>query len=65
MSILKQFKLDGQVALVTGGSKGLGKEMAQALAEAGAQVAVLSRNGEQSQAVRGGCEEVPEPVRTG
>ncbi|MEM7533621.1 MAG: SDR family oxidoreductase [Chloroflexota bacterium] len=57
MSILDQFNLDGQVALVTGGSKGLGKEMAQALAEAGAQVAVLSRNGEQSQAVAAGIQE--------
>jgi NAD(P)-dependent dehydrogenase (short-subunit alcohol dehydrogenase family) len=36
--------LHGQVALVTGGSRGLGKEFSRALAAAGAGVAVLSRN---------------------
>ena len=34
--------LSGEVALVTGGSRGLGKEFARALADAGASVAVLS-----------------------
>jgi NAD(P)-dependent dehydrogenase (short-subunit alcohol dehydrogenase family) len=38
------FRLDGRRALVTGGSKGLGRVMAGALAEAGADVAVVSRN---------------------
>ncbi len=37
------FRLDGRVALVTGGSKGLGKAMAAALAGAGADVAISSR----------------------
>lgn len=36
--ILDKFKLDGKVALVTGASTGLGKAMALALAEAGADV---------------------------
>jgi NAD(P)-dependent dehydrogenase (short-subunit alcohol dehydrogenase family) len=36
--------LTGQVALVTGGSRGLGAEFARALAAAGASVAVLSRS---------------------
>ncbi|HOG45627.1 MAG TPA: SDR family oxidoreductase [Anaerolineae bacterium] len=39
--ILDLFKLDGQVALVTGGSTGLGQAVAIALAEAGADVAIL------------------------
>ena len=33
---LDQFRLDGKVALITGGSRGLGLDMAAALAEAGA-----------------------------
>jgi NAD(P)-dependent dehydrogenase (short-subunit alcohol dehydrogenase family) len=36
--------LRGQVALVTGGTRGLGKEFVRALAAAGASLAVLSRN---------------------
>jgi 2-deoxy-D-gluconate 3-dehydrogenase len=39
-SILDLFRLDGQVALVTGAASGLGASIATALAEAGAQVAV-------------------------
>jgi NAD(P)-dependent dehydrogenase (short-subunit alcohol dehydrogenase family) len=38
------FKLDGRVALVTGGNRGLGFVMAQALAEAGADVVITSRD---------------------
>ena len=34
----ERFDLTGKVALVTGGSKGLGQEMARILVEAGAQV---------------------------
>ena len=37
-------KLEGKTALITGASKGLGKAMALALAEAGARVALVSRN---------------------
>jgi NAD(P)-dependent dehydrogenase (short-subunit alcohol dehydrogenase family) len=40
-------KLEGKVALVTGASKGLGKAMALALGEAGARLALVSRNREQ------------------
>lgn len=40
---LEKFRLDGKVALVTGGSRGLGLEAALALREAGAQVAVMAR----------------------
>jgi NAD(P)-dependent dehydrogenase (short-subunit alcohol dehydrogenase family) len=42
--------MDGRVAIVTGGSRGLGKEMGRALAEAGASVVLCSRNAGQAQA---------------
>jgi NAD(P)-dependent dehydrogenase (short-subunit alcohol dehydrogenase family) len=41
---LEIFKLTGKVALVTGGSKGLGKAMARGLAEAGADLVISSRH---------------------
>lgn len=41
---MKQFSLTGQVALVTGGSRGLGFEMARALASAGAIVVLAARD---------------------
>lgn len=43
MPTLDQFRLDGRAALVTGGSRGLGLEIAVALADAGARVALLAR----------------------
>lgn len=43
MTILDRFKLDGQVAVVTGAGKGIGRGIAIALAEAGADVALASR----------------------
>ena len=42
-----QFNLTGKVALVTGGSKGLGKAMARGLAEAGADIVISSRHEEE------------------
>lgn len=41
---IRQFRLDGQTAMITGGSKGLGLAMAAGLASAGAKVMLISRN---------------------
>ena len=49
---LDLFKLDGQVALVTGGGRGLGYFAAEGLAEAGADVAICGRNPEVLEAAR-------------
>ncbi len=42
-TVQQLFDLTGQVALVTGGSRGLGLQMAEALGEAGAKVMLVSR----------------------
>ena len=47
------FSLDGQVALVTGASRGLGLEVARAMAEAGAQVVLAGRDRSRLEAAAG------------
>ena len=50
------FDLTGKVALITGGSRGLGREMALAFAERGADIIIASRKMD-------ACEEVAAEVR--
>ncbi len=57
MSIVETlFDLQGKVALVTGGSRGLGKAMVEAFADAGADVVIASRRLEACEAVANGIE---------
>jgi NAD(P)-dependent dehydrogenase (short-subunit alcohol dehydrogenase family) len=44
---IKQFDLGGKVAIITGGSKGLGFAMAAGLASAGAAIMLVNRNAEE------------------
>jgi NAD(P)-dependent dehydrogenase (short-subunit alcohol dehydrogenase family) len=55
--IAQLFDLTGKVALVTGGSRGLGREMVLAFADAGADVVIASRKAE-------ACDAVAEEVRS-
>lgn len=49
MSVLDLFRLDGKLAVVTGSSRGLGFEIAKALAEAGADVVISARDAQELQ----------------
>ena len=51
VSILDQFRLDGRTALVVGGNRGLGFEMAKALAEAGASIFIAARDEQRNETV--------------
>ena len=52
---MDRFRLDGKVALVTGGARGLGLTMATALAEAGADIALSGRS-------RASCQEAADGI---
>ena len=47
MSVKELFKLDGKIALITGGSRGLGLQMAEALGEMGCKLAITARKADE------------------
>ena len=53
MAVLDSFRLDGKVAVVTGGNRGIGMALARALGEAGARVAIAARDATRSESVAG------------
>ncbi|WP_353150565.1 SDR family oxidoreductase [Pollutimonas bauzanensis] len=52
MSVKELFKLDGQVALITGGSRGLGLQIAEALGEMGCKLAITARKPQELEVAR-------------
>ncbi|MDQ5810716.1 MAG: SDR family oxidoreductase [Actinomycetota bacterium] len=52
MNTLDLFRLDGRTAIVTGGGRGLGRYMAEALSDAGANLVLCSRKREPLEGVR-------------
>jgi gluconate 5-dehydrogenase len=56
MNVRELFRLDGKVAIVTGGSRGLGFWMAEGLAEAGADIVICARK-------LAPCEEAAKAIR--
>jgi gluconate 5-dehydrogenase len=52
MSVRQLFDLTGRAALVTGGSRGLGLQIAEALGELGARIALVARKADELEAAR-------------
>src|SRR5512146_1321538 len=58
MSVLDRLRLDGRRVFMTGGSRGLGREMALAMASVGADITVTGRNEDSLVAVAGEIEDL-------
>jgi NAD(P)-dependent dehydrogenase (short-subunit alcohol dehydrogenase family) len=56
LPMLDRFRLDGKVALVTGGSSGLGVAFALGLAEAGADIAICARRADRLEQTKAAVE---------
>lgn len=56
MSVIDKFNLSGRVALVTGATRGLGRQFAHSLAEAGADIVVHGRDAAAAEEVRASIE---------
>lgn len=57
MTLPNPFQLDGKIALITGGSRGLGRLFAETLAQAGASIIIVSRDAELCSQVAGELEQ--------
>jgi NAD(P)-dependent dehydrogenase (short-subunit alcohol dehydrogenase family) len=62
VSVLDAFRLDGRVAVVTGGNRGIGYALARALTEAGAQVAIAARDEQRTAAAAEELGALPVPT---
>ena len=64
MGVKALFELSGQVALITGGSRGLGLQMAEALGEMGCRLAICARKAEELTSAQAHLQRLGFEVRT-
>ncbi len=59
MGIIEKMRLDGKKGFVTGGARGIGKATATALAEAGADVAIVDMDIQEAEKTANWCASKP------